>query len=61
MEVSFAELDADPLGTLSRIYATLGLPGFEAVRPAAERYCAGLALRGFKKNAHNWGRAWGSG
>lgn len=59
VEVSFAELDADPLGTLRRIYAELRLPNFQAVLPAADRYCAGLELRGFKKNAHRWARAWG--
>ncbi len=52
MEVSFAELDADPLGTLRRIYSGLSLPGFESMRPAFERYCQGLELSGFKKNAH---------
>lgn len=52
VEVSFAELDADPLGTLRRIYSGLALPGFEHVCPAFERYCQGLELSGFKKNAH---------
>lgn len=52
VEVAFAELDADPLGTLRRIYSGLSLPGFESVRPAFRRYCEGLELSGFKKNAH---------
>ena len=52
MEVSFAELDGDPLGTLRRIYSTLSLGDFASVQPAVEGYCAGLALSGFKKNAH---------
>lgn len=52
MEVSFAELDGDPLGTLRCIYSALSLGDFEAVRPAVQRYCAGLQLSGFKKNAH---------
>jgi hypothetical protein len=52
VEVSFAELDGDPLGTLRRIYSTLSLGDFASVQPAVEGYCAGLALSGFKKNAH---------
>ena len=58
MDVSFAELDGDPLGTLRRIYAELGLDGYEAARPAFQRYCAGLALSGFKKNALRWEGRW---
>lgn len=57
VEVAFAELDADPLGTLRRIYSGLSLPGFESVRPAFRRYCEGLELSGFKKNAHRLGAA----
>jgi hypothetical protein len=52
VEVSFAELDGDPLGTLRRIYSALSLGDFASVQPAVEGYCAGLALSGFKKNAH---------
>lgn len=52
MEVSFAELDSDPLGTLRRLYTSLDLGDFQAVRPAFERYCGGLEMSGFKKNKH---------
>lgn len=54
VEVRFDELDARPLDTLRSIYETLSLGDFDAVRPAFERYCGGLELRGFKKNAHRW-------
>ena len=52
VEVSFAELDGDPLGTLRRIYDALSLGDFGSAQPAVESYCSGLALGGFKKNAH---------
>ena len=55
MEVGFAELDADPLGALRRIYAALSLPAFEGAEPAMQAYVAGLGLRGFKRNAHRRG------
>lgn len=60
MEVSFAELDADAVATLARVYEDLSLGDFEAARPAAEAHVAGLQLSGFKKNAHRWaGLVWG--
>lgn len=52
MEVSFAELDADPVTTLARVYQGLSLGDFEAARPAAEAHVAGLQLAGFKQNSH---------
>ena len=51
VEVAFADLDADPLGTLRSIYDGLALGGFEAAAPLQQRYCASLELEGFKKNA----------
>ena len=52
VEVAFADLDGDPLGTLRHIYSSLSLGGFASVQPAVESYCSGLELSGFKKNAH---------
>lgn len=60
MEVSFAELDADPVAALQRVYTGLGLGDFEAARPAVQAHVAGLQLAGFKKNAHRWGRRRGT-
>ena len=49
-EVRFADLDADPVGTLRATYATLGwTEAFAKVEPAIERYRRSLA--DFKKNA----------
>lgn len=48
VEVRFEELERDPLGTCAGIYAQLGLPGFEEVRP---RMVAHLATQaGYRKN-----------
>jgi omega-hydroxy-beta-dihydromenaquinone-9 sulfotransferase len=49
-EVRFAELDADPVGTLRATYAALGwTEAFKKVEPAIERYRRSLV--DFKKNA----------
>lgn len=48
-EVSFAELDGDPVGTLRRVYATLGWEGFDALEPSVRGYLS--QLEGFKKNS----------
>ena len=49
-EVRFAELDADPVGTLRATYAALGWTyAFKKVEPAIERYRRSLV--DFKKNA----------
>lgn len=37
-EVSFEELEKDPVGQIERIYETLSLPGLSDMRPALERY-----------------------
>jgi hypothetical protein len=49
-EVGYEELEKDPLGQVRRVYQELGLPDFEAARPALERYVASLA--GYQKNQH---------
>jgi omega-hydroxy-beta-dihydromenaquinone-9 sulfotransferase len=66
-EVSFAALEADPVGQVQRIYEGLGLPDFSDVEPRLRRYVASLS--GYKKNtfpelsaqmrdriAHEWRR-----
>ena len=47
-EVAFADLEADPMGELTRIYSALRLPEFRTVQPDIERYVASLA--GYTKN-----------
>jgi len=49
VEVSFEELQRDPLATLAMIYDQLQLEGFEAVQPRFRRY--NNAQRGYRKNA----------
>jgi LPS sulfotransferase NodH len=49
-EVSYEELEADPLGQLERVYRELSLPDFEQVRPAVAAYVR--SLEGYKKNQH---------
>jgi hypothetical protein len=72
-EVSFADLEREPVGVIGSIYESLGLPGFEELRPRLEGYLASSA--GYRKNrhdelqgpvrrriAHAWGRSfdeWG--
>ncbi|MEO1492287.1 MAG: sulfotransferase [Pseudomonadota bacterium] len=48
VELPYAELDADPVSAISRIYDGLALDGFEAARPAFEDYTA--SVRNFQKN-----------
>jgi hypothetical protein len=47
-EVSFAQLEADPLRTVAGIYGALNLPGFASAEPALRRYVSGLS--GYEKN-----------
>lgn len=47
-EVSFDQLERDPLRTVADIYGALGLDGFERIRPRVEAYTAGL--RGYVRN-----------
>lgn len=48
VEVAYADLDARPLETVARIYATLELPGFAEVRPKMAAYLEGV--RSYEKN-----------
>ncbi|HEX2101296.1 MAG TPA: sulfotransferase [Candidatus Synoicihabitans sp.] len=47
-ELSFDELERDPVGSVARSYAALELPHFDTMRPKLEQYTAGL--RGYEKN-----------
>lgn len=47
-ELSFDELENDPLGSLERLYDALDLPDFDAFRDKAGRYLA--TLGGYRKN-----------
>lgn len=49
-EVSYASLDADPLGEVRRIYGELNLPDFSVVEPTLKTYVDSLA--GYEKNKH---------
>ncbi|MEO1659286.1 MAG: sulfotransferase [Pseudomonadota bacterium] len=49
-EVSFTELEADPIGSLERIYDQLGLGDFETARPEIEAYAQSIA--GYQKNTY---------
>lgn len=40
VEIRYEDLEADPLGILERVYATLGLPDWEATRGPVEAYLA---------------------
>jgi hypothetical protein len=47
-ELSFEELERDPLGQMRRIYEALSLPDFNVVEPKLRRYLESLA--GYRKN-----------
>jgi hypothetical protein len=49
-EVSYADLDADPIGVVRKVYEELALPEFGVVEPALKAYVGSLA--GYKKNRH---------
>ncbi len=49
-ELSFEELEKDPVGQVRRIYAELGLPGFDAMRPSLESYVDSHA--DYRKNTY---------
>jgi omega-hydroxy-beta-dihydromenaquinone-9 sulfotransferase len=64
-ELSFEELEKDPVGQVRRIYDQLDLSGFDAMRPALERYLGSQAQ--YRKNTypamspslrHEVARAW---
>jgi hypothetical protein len=50
-EVRYEELVRDPVGQMRRLYETLGLGGFDAVRPAVEGYFA--QRRDYRTNRYN--------
>jgi hypothetical protein len=72
-EVSFEDLEREPVGVVGSIYEHLGLSAFEEIRPRLEGYIGTIA--GYRKNrhaelpeelrrriAHEWGRSfdeWG--
>jgi hypothetical protein len=49
-EVSYEELERDPVGVVGSVYRSLGLEGFEDVRPRLEAYLA--SITGYRKNRH---------
>jgi hypothetical protein len=49
-EMAFEELERDPLGQMRALYDRLGLGGFEAVRPALEKYL--VSVRDYEKNLY---------
>lgn len=48
VEISFEELDNDPMGTIEKIYGHLSLPDIEKVRPEMERYVQ--SVHNYSKN-----------
>ncbi len=49
-ELSFEELEKDPVGQVRRSYDKLGLSGFDAMRPSLERYVDSHA--DYRKNTY---------
>jgi hypothetical protein len=49
-ELSYSDLEADPVGEVRQVYEKLGLPDFGVVEPAMNQYVGSLA--GYKKNSH---------
>ncbi len=47
-EMSFEDLERDPMGEMRRLYESLRLDGFESFRPQLQRYVDSLA--GYRKN-----------
>ena len=50
-EVGYEDLERDPVGVVGSIYESLGLPGFEDLRPRLESYLGSIA--GYRKNRHD--------
>ncbi|TVR98222.1 MAG: sulfotransferase [Rhodospirillales bacterium] len=48
VEIRYEDLERDPIAELARVYGSLDLGAFAAVRPEYERYLAGIA--GYRKN-----------
>ena len=49
-DVSYEDLERQPVGVIGSIYESLGLSGFDEVRPRLEGYLASIA--GYRKNRH---------
>ena len=50
-EVGYEDLEREPIGVVGSIYESLGLPGFEDLRPRLEGYLGSIA--GYRKNRHD--------
>ena len=49
-EIAYSDLVADRMGTLSKAYSVLGLPDFEAARPAIKAFVE--SLKSYERNVH---------
>ena len=49
-EISFEDLERDPVAQIRGLYEHLGIPGFEAFRPSLENYVS--ANSGYRKNEY---------
>jgi hypothetical protein len=49
-ELTYAELESDPVQAVRLVYEKLALPDFNVVEPAMKQYVGSLA--GYKKNSH---------
>lgn len=47
-DIRFDELEADPVGTIAKVYEQLSLDGYEHLKPKLDQYVA--SLDGYKKN-----------
>lgn len=67
-EVGYEDLERDPVGIVASVYESLGLPGFDGLRPRLEGYLG--SITGYRKNrldelpepsrqriAHEWARS----
>lgn len=52
VDIAYENLDRAPLEELERVYSSLGLPGFDAVRPRFEAYLK--SVEGFQKNRFDY-------
>jgi hypothetical protein len=50
VEISYEDLERDPISQVETIYEALGLTGFDALRPRLEGYLGSIA--GYRKNTH---------
>jgi len=52
VEIAYAELDEQPMACLKRVYAQLGLAGFDDQAPRFETYLE--SIQGYEKNPHRF-------